>query len=201
MQSQSLIVLENGDEKKFKSLELIQEKYEKPYLKSNDGSIFRMEQISSFQNKDGFFIKNKLTQNKNDFAKRVLNGRVQIYKYDFSGNFIQNGQSSQKEYYGYQKYEAPLKQMIYSNLIKDLKDNSASVKKLSKIENTRKIAPLYYVLGGLSIVTAGILFNTDQSDLSTPFFIGGIGFFSIPFILNSSKQKRMDDAVKIYNAD
>jgi len=195
------IELQGGEIRKFKTVNLIQEKYEKPYLKTDDGSIYRMEQIQSFQNEDGYFVKNELTKNKNDFSERVLNGRVSIFRYDLSGNFIQDGQSSQKEYYAYQKYNQPLKQMIYSNLIKDLDDNVEAIKKLNKIESARKIAPLYYVLGGISVLTAGILFNTEKSDLSTPFFIGGIRLFSIPRVLNSKKQKRMDDAVRIYNAD
>ena len=180
---------------------MIQEKYEKPYLKTDENSIYRMEQIQSFQNKDGFFIKNELTKNKNDFAKRVINGRVSVYEYDLSGNFIQTGESSQRQYYSYQKYEAAPKQMIYSNMIKDLGDNFAAKRKLNKIKNAKKIAPFYYVLGGASVLTAGILFNTSESNLATPLFLGGVGLFAIPFVLNSQRQKRMDDAVRIYNAD
>lgn len=198
---QEFVELVDGAKRNFKSVNLIQEKFEKPYIKTEDGTIFRMETINSFQNRDGYFIKNLLTKNKNDFSERMLNGRVSIYRYDLSGNFIQNGQSNQRDYYAYQKYDEPLKQMIYANLIKDLGDNKLSVKKLKKIKKAKQIAPVYYISGSASILTAGILFNTTESDLATPLFIGGIGFFAIPFILNSQRQKRMDDAIKIYNAN
>ena len=199
--SQNFIELKNGDVKNFKKVELIQEKYEKPYLKTETGEIYRTEQIVAFQSEEGYFVKNNLTSNKNDFAKRVLNGRVQIYQYDLSSNYIQTGQSSERDYYAYQKYKEPIKQMIYKNLIKDLGDNSESVRKLEKINKAKKIAPLYYVLGGVSLVSAGILFNTDNNEWSTPLFLGGITFISIPWIMNSKRQKHMDDAVRIYNAN
>ena len=199
--TQDKIQLDGGELKNFKKVELIQELYEQPYLKTETGDIFRMEQIQSFQNRDGFFVKNELTKNKNDFAERVLNGRVKIYQYDLSGNYIQSGQSSLRDYYAYQKYKEPLKQMIYSNMIKDLGDNPKSVKKLNKIKAAKRIAPLYYVLGGASILSAGILFNASNSDLSTPLFLSGVTFFAIPWILNSKRQKHMDDAVRFYNAD
>lgn len=199
--SQSFIILKGGEQRDFDSIELVREKYEKPYLKTNGGEIYRMEQIESFQNSDGFYVNNELTKNKNDFAERVLHGRVSIYKYDLSGNFIQNGQSSEREYYAYQKYDEPMKQMIYNNMIRDLSDNLLAMNKLNKIKRAKKITPLYYILGGASLITSAVLFNTDGGNLVTPFFIGGIGFFSIPWILNSQRQRRMDDAVRIYNAD
>lgn len=194
------IELNGGEKIHVTSLELIQEKYEKPYLKSDKGDIYTIDQISSFQNDDGYFILNTLTKNRNDFAKRVLNGRIAIYKYDLTANYIQTGQNNSRDYFAYQKYDSPLKQMIYENLIVDLSNNPESMRVLNKIKRAKNISPFYYVFGGVCILTSGVLFNTNQSDLTTPLFLTGVGFFSIPWIINAKRQKRMQDAIKIYNA-
>lgn len=196
----SFIQLNDGEEKPFKSVEVMSEKFEKPYLKTDKGEIFHVEQVNAFQNEDGYFLKNDLTANKSDFAERVINGRIQVFRYDLSGNYIQTGQSSSRDYYAYVKYKEPLKQMIYKNLAKDLADNSESMRKLKKVDNAKKITPFYYVLGSACVAGALVSFNLPDNDLSTPLFLGGITFFAIPWILNSKRQKRMDDAVRIYNA-
>lgn len=201
MAQQNFIQLYEGEKQFFESIDIIQEKYEKPYFKTGKEDVFRIEQVESFQNKEGYFIKNELTVSKRDFAKRMIEGEIEVFRYDLSSNYIQTGQSNTRDYYAYKMKDYPLKQMIYDNLVKDLSDNPQSMKKLKKVNAAKRIALLYYILGGASILTAGVLFNTPQSDLTTPLFITGIGLFSIPWILNSQRQKRMDDAVKIYNAN
>ena len=196
---QNFIQFKGGEKLIFTKVEIVQEKYEKPYFTTEKKEIFRLEQIESFQNKDGLFIKNDLTASKRDFARRIIKGKVDVFIYDLSSNYIQTGQSNSRDYYAYKMDDAILKQMIYQNLVKDLADNKLSIQKLNKIQSAKKIAPLYYILGGASILTAGILFNTPSSDATTPLFLGGVAMFSIPWILNSQRQKRMDQAIEIYN--
>lgn len=195
----NFIRLYGNEELKFDSISMVQKKYEKPYFKVDGGKTYRVENVEAFQNYDGYFIKNNLTVSKRDFAHRISRGKIDIYKYDLIQHYVQEGQSNTRYYYAYKKYDGPLKQMIYENLMKDLEDNPLSLKKLNKIRAAKRVAPLYYILGGVTIVTAGILFNTTYSDFSTPLFISGVALISIPWVLNLKRDQRMNDAINIYN--
>lgn len=197
---QKFVELTNGKKEFHKSVEIIQKKYEKPFLQA-DSTQYRIETVHSFQNSNGYFIKNNLTTIKRDFAQRVVKGKISIFRYNESLNYLQEGQSNTRDYFAYQTTSSTnLKQMIYDNLKKDLQDNNRSIEELNKIEKSKKVAPIYYTLGGLSILTSGILYFSNNK-FTTPVFILGVGIITIPWITNSKKQSRMEKAIHIYNGN
>lgn len=202
-----------------------------PLLKSNyfllDDSIrFSPEAVKYYQNSEGFFLKIEDPYGRDDFAKRLISGRIS--KYYISKTYYNNsmygpggygypgygwggygmggygwGGPSRRNIYFFSKDEGPLQSYNFSNLMEAMADNPGSVAMLERYRTSKRVE------NGLSLVGAGLLIygftqsfrqssNMGPAGLSPAVYAGGV-LISIPWISGMFKKDRLTQAIELYN--
>lgn len=199
-----------------------------PFLKSNyfllDDSIrFETSAVKYYQNEKGFFLKISDPYGRgDDFAERVLNGRIS--KYYISKTFYNNygpgyggfggygyggfggygmGNSSRRNIYFFSKDGGDLQQYTFNNLREALKDNPGSIELLNQYRKAR------YLETGVSLAGAGLLlygftqsFRNSSNNAGfqvNPTVYAGAALISIPWISGIFKKDKLTQAVELYN--
>ena len=196
-----------------------------PLLKSNyfllDDSIrFATEAVKYYQNEDGFFLKISDPYGRDDFAERLISGRIS--KYYISKTYYNNmygpgygyggyggfggygwGGPSRRNIYFFSKDDGPLQSYSFNNLVEAMSDNAGSVAMLERYRTGKRIE------NGVSLVGAGLLIygftqsfrqsgNLGPGGLSPAVYAGG-AMISIPWITGLFKKDRLTQAIELYN--
>jgi hypothetical protein len=196
-----------------------------PLLKSNyfllDDSIrFATEAVKYYQNEDGFFLKISDPYGRDDFAERLISGRIS--KYYISKTYYNNmygpgygyggyggfggygwGGPSRRNIYFFSKDDGPLQSYSFNNLVEAMSDNQGSVAMLERYRTGKRIE------NGVSLVGAGLLIygftqsfrqssNLGPGGLSPAVYAGGV-MISIPWITGLFKKDRLTQAIELYN--
>lgn len=202
-----------------------------PLLKSNyfllDDSIrFSVSAVKYYQNDNGFFLKIADPYGRDDFAERVVSGRIS--KYFISRTSYNNyygpgyggyggyggwgygglgwgGGPSRRNIYFFTKDDGDLQSYNYNNLREALADNPGSLEVLDQYRKSR------YIENGVSLVGAGLLiygltqsFNmtgTNNNSGLSPTVYAGAAVISIPLITGLFKKDKLTQAIELYNYD
>lgn len=196
-----------------------------PLLKSNyfllDDSIrFATEAVKYYQNQDGFFLKVADPYGRDDFAERLIEGRIS--KYYISKTYYNNmygpgygyggyggfggygwGGPSRRNIYFFSKDDGPLQSYSFNNLAEAMSDNQGSVAMLERYRTGKRVE------NGISLVGAGLLIygftqsfrqsnNLGPGGLSPAVYAGGV-MISIPWISGLFRKDRLTQAIELYN--
>jgi hypothetical protein len=198
-----------------------------PLLKSNyfllDDSIrFATEAVRYYQNEDGFFLKVSDPYGRDEFAERLISGRIS--KYYISKTYYNNmygpgygygyggfggfggygwGGPSRRNIYFFSKDDGPLQSYSFNNLKEAMSDNQGSLAMLERYRTSKRVE------NGLSLVGAGLLIygftqsfrdssNLGPGGLSPAVYAGG-AMISIPWITGLFKKDRLTQAIELYN--
>jgi hypothetical protein len=196
-----------------------------PLLKSNyfllDDSIrFSTEAVKYYQNEDGFFLKIEDPYGRDDFAERLISGRIS--KYYISKTYYNNmygpgygyggyggfggygwGGPSRRNIYFFSKDDGPLQSYSFNNLMEAMSDNQGSLAMLERYRRGKRIE------NGVSLAGAGLLIygftqsfrqssNLGPGGLSPAVYAGG-AMISIPWITGLFKKDRLTQAIELYN--
>lgn len=198
-----------------------------PLLKSNyflldDSLKFPISAVKYYQNENGFYLRISNPYERDDFARRVISGRIS--KYSISKTYYNNpmgpygygpyggygglgySPTTTKNIYFFSKDEGELQNFNYENLREAMSDNPGSMEMLNKYRKDK------YVETGLGIAGAAILIgglaNTfkqgqmpDGSIRMSPAVYVGVGIMSIPWITGFFKKDKITEAIEIYNYD
>jgi len=198
-----------------------------PFLKSNyfllDDSIrFETSAVKYYQNENGFFLKiSDPYGGSDDFAQRVLNGRIS--KYYISKTFYNNyspygpygygryggfggygmGGSNRRNIYFFSKDNGELQSYNYNNLYEAIRDNPGSVELLNQYRKSK------YLETGVSLAGAGLLiygftqsFRNSSNNAGfqvNPTVYAGAALISIPWLTGIFKKDKLTQAVELYN--
>jgi hypothetical protein len=195
-----------------------------PLLKSNyfllDDSIrFATEAVKYYQNQDGFFLKVADPYGRDDFAERLIEGRISKYYisktyynnmygpggygYGGYGGFGGWGGPSRRNIYFFSKDDGPLQSYSFNNLAEAMSDNQGSVAMLERYRTGKRVE------NGISLVGAGLLIygftqsfrqsnNLGPGGLSPAVYAGGV-MISIPWISGLFRKDRLTQAIELYN--
>ncbi|MGV3638908.1 MAG: hypothetical protein ACO1NZ_00235 [Adhaeribacter sp.] len=197
-----------------------------PLLKSNyfllDDSIrFATEAVKYYQNEDGFFLKIEDPYGRDDFAERLISGRIS--KYYISKTYYNNmygpgygyggygyggfgpgwGGPSRRNIYFISKDDGPLQNYSFNNLMEAMSDNPGSIAMLERYRTSKRVE------NAVSLVGAGLLIygftqsfnqssNLGPGGLSPAVYAGGV-LISIPWISGLFKKDRLTQAIELYN--
>lgn len=200
-----------------------------PLLKSNyfllDDSIrYSTEAVKYYQNERGFFLKVSDPYGRDEFAERLINGRIS--KYYISKTYYNNmygpggygypyggfggfggygwgGGPSRRNIYFFSKDDGPLQNYTFNNLMEAMSDNQGSLAMLERYRTSKRVE------NGISLAGAGLLiygftqsFRQSSSQgpggLSPAVYAGGV-MLSIPFVTGLFKKDRLTQAIELYN--
>ena len=215
----SLSYAQNGDNYiKLKNGEIISGKieYKKPFLGSpyillDDSIEYKIENILLFQSNDGYF--RKVDKNRNEFAQRVMEGKIDLYRetsmYFTPGNVVSTqtpggtqtmytpGYTSSVDYDYFSKDGGEILEASYSNLLSALSDNNESIKHL-KTYNTLNVVQWILVGSGIGLLIAGLA-TSSKEELNTGLMITGgvVALLAwIPHLIGKSEYRK---AIEVYN--
>jgi len=212
------VKLKGGTEIQAKSVEHKTPAFSSEYILVDKEKKYNIDSVAAYSNKYGEFIKAR-TKYKRGFYKKELQGRINTYSSEVTtynpGMMGPNGamtpstfSSNKIEYYT--KQGSSFKDINYSNLLIDLSDNLESIRKLQEVRKINRINTFLY-LGAAATFIGGIIHTSgkakdneslppSQRDVSlSPLLFAGPVIAVIPLMTKSTKQRKLNEAIKIYN--
>lgn len=168
------------------------------YLTLNDSAQFLIGRVTSFQNEDGYFTKHE--GYKNNFLKRIVAGRINLYQETVSipGNPYSTT-SSDISFEYFSKDNGDIMRADYEKLERALSDNLESLNRL-KTYKTLEYVHWGMLGGGAALIIAGLLTGSKDKPNLTLIVTGSVvGALSIiPYFM---RKPQLKSAINYYNGN
>ncbi len=164
------------------------------YLSLDNSQTIPIDQVSSFENEEGFHIVRTFPNDNPTIYKRILDGSISVYR-SFQRNFQRPevGGGLRYDHYSIYIFNEEIKLFDYKNLKKDLKEYPNLTTRLKKYKRKQIIRPTGYI-ASIGLIGLGLL----QED-SNPFIIAGLIGFAATKVFIKKPEDRLLEIVDDFN--
>lgn len=180
-------------------------------------------QVKFINSRDGFFANTRKMGilRTSEFAERIIEGKINVFQerslthapfvhdpyHSYDPLYMHTRGTSIDVNMYYNKGYGDLKKLNFNNLKRDMADNPQSMDMLYAYRRSMNTTKMLYTAAGVSVLTGLITFLSDGKNAfsSSNFTVGagltvaGLGMAAGGFLNSLSANRKLEDAVDIYN--